>query len=169
MKRLHLNLAVADLEASIRFYASLFNAAPTVLKEDYAKWMLDDPRVNFAITTRGARKGIDHLGIQVDNRDELGEVHLRLKAAGAPMVEQGETTCCYARSEKNWVFDPEGIPWETFFTSGESAVYGSDLEPAEAGAACCARPEGVQTLRVGACCDGKASNEQAAALNACCA
>lgn len=166
MKRLHINLGVADLEASVRFYASLFDARPTVLKDDYAKWMLDDPRVNFAITTRGARKGIDHLGIQVENADELGEVHLRLKTAGAPMVEQGETTCCYAHSEKNWTFDPEGIAWETFLTHGESAVYGSDLEAASTGTACCARPE---ALRDEGCCEGASSRREGAGFNPCCA
>jgi len=122
MKRLHVNVAVSDLEASVRFYTSLFDAEPTRLEPDYAKWMLEDPRVNFAITTRGGRKGVDHLGIQVDSREELGEVHGRLKAAGAPLFEQGETTCCYARSEKNWIQDPEGLAWETFFTLGDSPV-----------------------------------------------
>jgi predicted lactoylglutathione lyase len=118
MKRLHVNLAVTGLEAPVRFYASLFDAPPSVLKDDYAKWMLDDPRVNFAITTRGTHKGIDHLGIQVENEDELDEVYARLKMAGAPAIEQNETTCCYASSEKNWIFDPEGIPWETLLTRG---------------------------------------------------
>ena len=141
MKRLHVNVAVTDLDNSIRFYTSLFDEKPTVLKEDYAKWMLDDPRINFAITTRAVRKGIDHLGIQVESTGELDEVHSRLKAAGAPMIEQGETTCCYARSEKNWIFDPEGIPWETFFSKGESPVYGSNSELIEPGTACCARPD----------------------------
>ena len=141
MKRLHVNLAVADLDASVRFYSSLFDSRPTVLKSDYAKWMLEDPRVNFAISTHGSRKGIDHLGIQAENENELGEVHTRLKNAGAPMLEQGATTCCYAHSEKNWVFDPEGTPWETFLTSGESPVYGGDIDLAAADSACCARPE----------------------------
>jgi catechol 2,3-dioxygenase-like lactoylglutathione lyase family enzyme len=141
MKRLHVNLAVTDLDSSVRFYASLFDAQPVVLKHDYAKWMLDDPSVNFAITTRGSRKGIDHLGIQVESEDELSQVYTRLKYAGAPVVEQGETTCCYARSEKNWIFDPQGIPWETFLTKGESPVYGSDESHlADGDSACCERP-----------------------------
>ena len=157
MKRLHVNLAVADLDASVRFYTSLFDAQPSVLKEDYAKWMLDDPRVNFAITTRGARKGIDHLGIQVESEDELGEVYARLKTAGAPVIEQGETTCCFARSEKNWIFDPEGIPWETFLTKGESAVYGeNEIRQPESGAACCARPEAPADKSAASCCDDEA-------------
>ena len=138
MKRLHVNMAVNDLDKSIGFYTSLFDSEPTVVKDDYAKWMLDDPRVNFAITTRGQPKGIDHLGIQVENEAELGEVYSRLQSAGAPVIEEGETTCCYANSEKSWIFDPEGIAWETFLTHGESPVYGSDfIETAAQDSACC--------------------------------
>ena len=138
MKRFHVNISVTDLDASIGFYTSLFDTEPAVLKEDYAKWMLDDPRVNFAITTRGNRKGIDHLGIQVENHNELDEVYARLKTAGAPVIEEGDTTCCYANSEKSWIFDPEGIAWETFLTRGESPVYGTDVvKPIEADGACC--------------------------------
>jgi catechol 2,3-dioxygenase-like lactoylglutathione lyase family enzyme len=139
MKRLHVNLSVQDLDTSVGFYTSLFESEPTVLKDDYAKWMLDDPRVNFAITTRGGRTGINHLGIQVESREELGEVYRRLKTAGAPLLEEGETTCCYAKSEKNWIHDPQGIAWETFLTTGESPVYGSD-EPliGEPARDCCA-------------------------------
>lgn len=140
MKRLHVNVAVADLGKSILFYTALFDEHPTVSKEDYAKWMLDDPRINFAITTRADRKGIDHLGIQVESIDELNDIHRRLKATDAPVLEQGETTCCYAKSEKNWMFDPEGVPWETFFSKGESPVYGVALDSIEPGSACCARP-----------------------------
>lgn len=128
MKRMHVNMAVTDLAESIRFYTALFAAAPTVQKSDYAKWMLEDPRVNFAITTRGSRKGIDHLGIQVEDEAELQDVYGRLKAAGGPRLDEGETTCCYARSEKSWIFDPEGIAWETFLTKGESPVYGGDAD-----------------------------------------
>jgi catechol 2,3-dioxygenase-like lactoylglutathione lyase family enzyme len=139
MKRLHVNLAVTDLEKSISFYNSLFDAQPTVQKEDYAKWMLDDPRVNFAISTRGTDKGVDHLGIQVEDADELTEVYSRLKNAAAPVFEQGETTCCYSSSEKSWITDPEGISWETFLTKGESPVYGSDdMISAENNSSCCA-------------------------------
>ncbi|RMF05486.1 MAG: glyoxalase/bleomycin resistance/dioxygenase family protein [Alphaproteobacteria bacterium] len=153
MKRLHVNLAVADLEESIRFYSTLFAAAPCVVKDDYAKWMLEDPRVNFAITTRGSRKGIDHLGIQVESEAELNEVHGRLKAAGRPILEQGETTCCYAVSKKNWIADPEGIAWETFFTLEDSPVYGSDLEPDEAAAACCLASDEEAGETAERCCD----------------
>lgn len=127
MKRMHVNLSVSDLGASIEFYNSLFASKPALIKSDYARWMLDDPRINFAITTRGDKKGIDHLGIQVDNDDELDEVYGRLQGANAPRIEEGATTCCYAESEKTWIFDPEGIAWETFLTRGESPVYGNDL------------------------------------------
>jgi len=126
MKRLHVHMAVADLDKSIRFYATLFAAEPTVVKPDYAKWMLDDPRVNFAISTHsGAAPGVDHLGIQVENGEELQEIYGRLKEAEGPVLEEGETTCCYAKSEKSWIADPQGISWETFHTTGESTVYGS--------------------------------------------
>ena len=151
MKRIHINVGVADLDASIRFYSTLFNDRPTVIKDDYAKWMLDDPRVNFAISSRGAGKGIDHLGIQVDSRDELREVFGRLEAAGAPVFDQGSVTCCYAQSEKNWSSDPEGIAWETFLTTGESTVYGSDGKSEHDGV-CCDRPATDDAGR--ACCAG---------------
>lgn len=138
MKRMHVNLSVSDLDASIAFYNHLFASEPSVVKPDYAKWMLDDPRVNFAITTRGERKGVDHLGIQVEDEAELGEVYARLKQADAPTIDEGATTCCYAESEKSWIFDPEGIAWETFLTRGESPVYGNDqLKHGKMTSACC--------------------------------
>ena len=124
MKRLHVHVAVSDLPQSVGFYSALFAAQPTVLKTDYAKWMLDDPRVNFAISTRGREPGLDHLGIQVESQNELHEVYARLRQAGGNIIEQGETTCCYAKSEKSWIDDPAGIAWETFHTTGESTVYG---------------------------------------------
>ena len=123
MKRFHVHVGVEDLEQSIRFYSSLFAAEPTVRKADYAKWMLEDPRVNFAISERGSG-GIDHLGIQADDADELAEVHGRLERAGAPILDEGQVACCYATSEKSWISDPQGIVWETFRTVGESTVYG---------------------------------------------
>ncbi|MFZ0501245.1 MAG: ArsI/CadI family heavy metal resistance metalloenzyme [Steroidobacteraceae bacterium] len=126
MKRLHVHVAVEDLLTSIRFYSQLFAAEPVVLKDDYAKWMLEDPRVNFAISRRNAQSGIRHLGIQVEDRGELEEVYGRLKRAERPVLEEGETTCCYARGEKSWIEDPQGIQWETFLTTGESAVYGHE-------------------------------------------
>jgi catechol 2,3-dioxygenase-like lactoylglutathione lyase family enzyme len=124
MKRLHIHISVNDLEESARFYATLFAAEPTVKKTDYAKWMLEDPRVNFAISQRGAAPGIRHLGIQVEDKPELNEVYARLREADAPVRDDGVTTCCYAESEKSWIADPQGIQWETFLTTGESTVYG---------------------------------------------
>jgi catechol 2,3-dioxygenase-like lactoylglutathione lyase family enzyme len=124
MKRMHVHVAVADLKQSIGFYSALFAAEPAVTKADYAKWMLDDPRVNFAISTRGRQPGLDHLGIQVENGDELKEIYVRLHKAGGNIIEQGQTACCYAKSEKSWIDDPTGISWETFLTTGESINYG---------------------------------------------
>lgn len=128
MKRLHVHVAVEDLDQSIQFYSALFAAQPSVTKPDYAKWMLDDPCVNFAISTRGGASGLEHLGIQVETPDELQEVYGRLKQADRPVLEEGATTCCYARSVKSWISDPQGIAWETFLTSGESTVYGDSVD-----------------------------------------
>ena len=114
MKRLHVHVSVEDIPASIRFYRELFSAEPTVTKDDYAKWMLEDPRVNFAISRRAGATGVDHLGIQVEDPTELAEVYERLKKAEGPVVEEGETTCCYAQSEKSWIHDPQGVEWENF-------------------------------------------------------
>jgi len=124
MKRLHVHVAVNDIPQSIGFYSALFAAQPAVVKADYAKWMLDDPRVNFAISTRGREPGLDHLGIQVEDAGELNEVYARLRQAGGNIIEQGQTACCYAKSEKSWIDDPAGISWETFLTTGESINYG---------------------------------------------
>ncbi len=125
MKRLHVHVAVDDLDRSVGFYSTLFAAEPTVIKPDYAKWMLDDPRVNFAISARGAKAGVEHLGIQVEDSAELAEVYARLDKADAPVIEEGATTCCYAKSEKSWITDPQGVVWETFLTQGESTTYGT--------------------------------------------
>ncbi|MEA3017220.1 MAG: hypothetical protein QOI38_1942 [Sphingomonadales bacterium] len=126
MKRLHVHVAVEDLDRSVGFYSTLFGAAPTVIKGDYAKWMLDDPRVNFAISSgRHGGTGIEHLGIQTDNPEELADVYGRLASAGRPLLEEGETVCCYARSEKSWIADPDGVVWEAFHTTGEATVYGA--------------------------------------------
>jgi len=144
MKRLHVHVSVEDLDQSIGFYSALFATEPSVVKSDYAKWMLDDPRVNFAISMRANATGLDHLGIQVENGAELQEVYGRLRQAGSAVLEVGATTCCYAKSEKSWIDDPTGISWETFLTSGESTVYGdsSKEESGEAriahAKACCA-------------------------------
>lgn len=126
MKRLHVHVSVRDLDTSVRFYTRLFAAEPTVHKDDYAKWMLEDPRVNFAISQRDGKPGVQHLGIQVENRAELAAVYARLRLAEDPMIEEGATTCCYARSEKSWIDDPQGVPWESFLTTGESTEYGTD-------------------------------------------
>ncbi|WP_037502759.1 ArsI/CadI family heavy metal resistance metalloenzyme [Sphingomonas jaspsi] len=125
MKRFHVHVGVTDLDQSIAFYSTLFGVAPTVTKHDYAKWMLDDPRVNFAISSgHHAVKGIEHLGIQAETTEELQQVYGMLKDAGRPVLEEGATTCCYAKSEKSWISDPDGVVWETFHTSGEATVYG---------------------------------------------
>ena len=124
MNRLHVHVGVSDLDQSIRFYSTLFDAEPTVLKDDYAKWMLDDPRVNFAISTGRDAKGIRHLGIQAESLEELGEVYGRLEEADRPVLEEGRTTCCYAKSEKSWIADPDGVVWEAFYTDGEATTYG---------------------------------------------
>ena len=154
MKRMHLHVSVPDLAQSIRFYATLFGAPPTVTKDDYAKWTLEDPRVNFAISQRGAAPGVDHVGVQVESPAELGELAGRLKAAGAATFDQQATTCCYARGDKSWVTDPAGVRWETFYTFGEAATYGED--PAEAAVSISAEPA--------ACCGGATK----AAPAACC-
>jgi len=133
MKRLHIHVAVDDLAASLRFYTTLFAAEPTVSKPDYAKWLLDDPRVNFAVSSRGRAAGLQHLGIQAEDEAELAEIYGRLKQAEAPVLEEGATTCCYAKSEKAWIADPAGIAWEAFLTTGESTVYGNEA-PAPAAA-----------------------------------
>jgi len=146
MKRLHVHVAVDDLDRSIGFYSTLFACRPSVLKADYAKWMLDDPKVNFAISSRGASLGVDHLGIQVDSDSELRELATRLKTAGEATRDQEAATCCYAQSNKSWVEDPSGVHWETFFTFGDATNYGEDGAPEKASnnkAACCAD---------GACC-----------------
>lgn len=161
MKRLHVHVAVEDLTQSVRFYSTLFAVEPTVRKSDYAKWMLDDPRVNFAISQRAVAAGVEHLGIQVETPDELREVYSRLQQADRPVLEEGATTCCYHQSEKSWISDPQGVSWETFLTSDESTVYGNSpaLESLSAGACC--SPE----TRQGVCCPPK---RECLAEAACC-
>ncbi len=156
MKRMHVHVAVDDLSRSIGFYSALFDAQPAVVKPDYAKWMLDDPRVNFAISTRGREPGLDHLGIQVENRTELHEVYARLRKAGGAVIEQGETACCYAKSEKSWIDDPAGIAWETFHTTGENTDYGDGSGEREArmahSKACCVPQASVAQEAASGCC-----------------
>ena len=139
MKRLHLHIAVEDLHKSIGFYSTLFGARPSVVKDDYAKWMLEDPKVNLAISQRDRVAGVDHLGIQVELDGELTELSSRLKAAGEQTRDQEATTCCYAKSNKAWVSDPSGVRWETFYTFGEATTYGEDEAdaPKAAQSSCC--------------------------------
>lgn len=138
MKRLHIHIAVDDLPESIRFYSALFDAAPLVAKADYAKWMLDDPRVNFAISRRGVKSGLDHLGLQVESNAELEAINQRLARAALPVTEQKGTACCYAESDKYWTLDPQGIPWEAFHSLSSIPVFGADtVLPVKARSACC--------------------------------
>ena len=143
MKRLHVHVAVGDLDRSVRFYTTLFAVPPTIMEADYAKWMLDDPLVNFAVSARrNSRLGIEHLGIQVEDGDELAEVYARLGEADRPIVEERATTCCYARSDKQWITDPQGVAWETFLTHGSETTYGTDgplakLREHDPSGACC--------------------------------
>jgi catechol 2,3-dioxygenase-like lactoylglutathione lyase family enzyme len=156
MKRFHVHVAVDDLQANIRFYSTVFGGPPTVVKDDYAKWMLDDPRVNFAISARGARSGLDHLGFQVDSDEELGELRRRVADAEIAALDQPAATCCYASSNKYWTTDPQGIAWETFHTLGEVPVFGTDAEGdgTEATACCAPHTETVKfvTKAAKACC-----------------
>lgn len=167
MKRFHVHVGVKSLDQSIAFYSGLFGQAPSVTKPDYAKWMIEDPRINFAISQKeGAAKGIEHLGLQVENQNELGQVYSRLKAADRPVLEEGETTCCYAKSEKSWIADPDGVVWEAFLTSGASTVYGGSpeldvLASASAAENACCTPETPQS----ACCLPEA--EKSASVSCC--
>jgi catechol 2,3-dioxygenase-like lactoylglutathione lyase family enzyme len=161
MKRMHVHVAVDDLDRSVGFYSTLFGASPTVLKPDYAKWMLDDPRVNFAISTGQPKTGLDHLGIQVESDDELREVADRASGAGIAIAAQPGAQCCYAASEKAWVVDPQGIAWETFHTTGEITTYGEDGRreaPTVKAAACCATPKPSIEVKAAAsgCCGAAA-------------
>ena len=160
MKRLHVHVSVDDLHLSTRFYSTLFAAEPTVIKDDYVKWLLDDPRVNFAISTRpGRAAGISHLGIQAEDETELAEVFSRLSRAERPIVEARNATCCYAKSDKQWIADPQGVPWETFYTYGESAVYGEgslarlrEINEATCGEPTRCEPEAIQAPQPAAAC-----------------
>ncbi len=137
MKRFHVHVAVDDLDANVRFYSTVFGAQPTVQKPDYAKWMLEDPRINFAISQRGAKPGVDHLGFQVDSDEELSALRKQVASAEIAALDQPDATCCYARSDKYWIADPQGIAWETYRTLGEAAIYGSENRPATESGACC--------------------------------
>jgi catechol 2,3-dioxygenase-like lactoylglutathione lyase family enzyme len=143
MKRFHVHVHVADLDKSIGFYSTLFGAAPARVEAGYAKWMLDDPRVNFAISSRGGATGVDHLGLQTDDPAELAVMKARAAAADQPLLDEGATTCCYARSEKHWVTDPQGIAWEQFHTLADIPVF---REEAPAAAACCSPAQPVRPV-----------------------
>ena len=160
MKRFHVHLHVDDLTASIAFYSRLFGTAPTRSEADYAKWMLDDPRLNFAISTRGAQPGIDHLGIQAETDEELAQLRASGEHAGAPLLDEGQTTCCYARSDKHWITDPQGIAWEHFKTLENIPVFreAPTAQTAKvADSACCApaprgKPLGIPVKSGSSCC-----------------
>jgi catechol 2,3-dioxygenase-like lactoylglutathione lyase family enzyme len=141
MKRFHVHLSVNDIAQSVGFYSTLFGHAPSVQKDDYAKWMLDDPRINFAISAHGHVAGLDHLGFQVESASELHDMTDTLQQAGVAVTDQGAATCCYAQSEKGWVHDPQGIAWESFVTTGASTTYGADR--AERPVSACCAPAGV--------------------------
>jgi len=159
MKRFHVHVAVQDLAASISFYSTLFGVEPAVVKDDYAKWMLDDPRVNFAISNRGEKAGINHLGLQTDSDAELEQLNGQLRQAEVATRAEKEIACCYARSNKYWVTDPTGIAWETFHTLGTVPTFSEAAAPSRAGEACCA-PAAVTAVpatiavkpRTRACC-----------------
>ncbi|MEX0951430.1 MAG: ArsI/CadI family heavy metal resistance metalloenzyme [Gammaproteobacteria bacterium] len=164
MKRLHIHVAVADLTQSVNFYSTLFGSGPNVQKPDYAKWSLDDPHVNFAISTRSATPGLDHLGIQVDEAAELDAITERLHAAGSQTLQQEATTCCYARSDKTWVEDPAGLRWESFRSLGETVDYGvsgvktdADHDAATASACCAPTLAPVASTDAGSGCGSSKS------------
>jgi len=160
MKRFHVHLHVDDLSKSIAFYSKLFAAEPTRVETDYAKWMLDDPRINFAISTRGNAPGVDHLGFQVDDAAELADLKARAEAADMALLDEGETTCCYARSDKHWITDPQGIAWEHFHSLSNIPVFSEDKKEAAApeASACCAprapkgKPIGIAVKSGSSCC-----------------
>ena len=157
MKRFHVHLHVDDLARSVAFYSRLFAAGPPRLEAHYAKWMLDNPRINFATSTRGDQTGIDHLGFQTDSADELTELRTRAESADMALLDQGEANCCYSRSDKHWIVDPQGIAWEHFRTLGNIPVYGERSDHEKAGGACCApsprgKPVGIPVKASSSCC-----------------
>ena len=171
MKRFHVHLHVDDLAKSVAFYSKLFAAEPARVESDYAKWMLEDPRINFAISTRGAEAGVDHLGIQTDDADELASLKARAQAADMALEDEGATTCCYARSEKHWVTDPQGIAWEHFHTLADIPVF-SEGRKSDAAAACCTPAVAAPAAQARACCApaprSKPIGIPVKAANACC-
>lgn len=158
MKRFHVHTHVADLAKSIAFYTQMFGQAPTRVESDYAKWMLEDPRINFAISNRGGKPGVDHLGIQTDTEEELAELKARAQAADMALLDEGETTCCYARSEKHWITDPQGVAWEHFHTLANIPTFSEAAQSAASSSACCAgdaprgKPVGIAVKSASSCC-----------------
>jgi catechol 2,3-dioxygenase-like lactoylglutathione lyase family enzyme len=151
MKRFHVHVSVDNLDANIRFYSTVFGMPPTVLKPDYAKWIVDEPRINFAISKRGLKPGVDHLGIQVESEAELTELRKQVAEAEIAAIEQPNTTCCYARSDKYWITDPQGVAWETFHTLDSVPVYGDTSHPQ--GTACCSpTPKASEPANSNTCC-----------------
>lgn len=163
MKRFHVHVHVDDLKASIAFYSRLFGADPARQEADYAKWMLEDPRVNFAISTRGSQPGLDHLGFQVDTADELADLRAAAQGAEMALLDEGETTCCYARSDKHWIVDPQGIAWEHFHTLGDIPVFNEKAKAPAAGACCAPSPAATSVAASASACCGPA-----AAVTSCC-
>ena len=177
MKRFHVHLHVDDLGKSVGFYSRLFATEPARLEADYAKWTLEDPPVNFAISTRGHKPGIDHLGIQTDDPAELAAMKARAEAADMALRDEGETTCCYARSEKHWITDPQGIAWEHFHTLGDIALFNEAPAQADPQSACCAPAghaiaEGAAATQAAAGCAptprGKPITIPVKSANSCC-
>jgi len=160
MKRFHVHVSVADLDKNIRFYSGMFGAPPTVVKPDYAKWMLEDPRINFAISQRGNAPGVNHLGFQVDDDEELKAMRANAENADVAVLDQPDASCCYAKSDKYWVTDPQGVAWETFHTLGSVPTFGDDAEPAAAGGCC--------TPEASAACCGPVATENSRAKSGCC-
>lgn len=148
MKRFHMHVGVKNLEESVQFYSTLFGQKPVKQKEDYAKWMLDDPRINFAISTRVSTEGVDHLGIQVENAEELTEIKERLKKADLKIFDEGETTCCYAESDKAWVKDPSGLAWEAYQNMADAEVFSAKKKDEAANNCCAPAPKSTKT----SCC-----------------
>lgn len=145
MKRLHVHIRTKDLDRSIGFYSALFGKGPDRLEKDYAKWLVDDPRANVSVSTRSGDEGVDHLGVSIETREELDEIAGRLRANGADLLEEAETTCCYAKSNKVWARDPQGAAWELFQTFGDSATFGAELELGPA-------PEPAKAPAASSCC-----------------
>lgn len=158
MKRFHVHIRVDDLKASIAFYERLFSAPPTRLETDYAKWMLDDPRVNFAISTRGGQPGLDHLGFQTDTAEELVQLKDQAQSADMALIDEGQTSCCYAQSDKHWITDPQGIAWEHFHTLGNIPVFHENRVAQASSAVCCAPPTAQAVAATSACCGPTSSS-----------